>query len=146
MSAAQAVFDAVQALYVADAGAGGLNNSTSAARVPFFDRDKSAANSPNIPKIYVDAHEEEHDPFGGSGGHVAVMINVTFHLYTRRDRGFAEQNAVLARMRTVYKGVAWGVKDSWTMGIGCRKRGFQAASTETELHYVEQYTTIANFN
>ncbi len=146
MSAAQAVFDAVKALYTADTGNGGLNKVGSAAQVKVFSRQFSAARSPDWPRIYVEVTENEGDPFGGASGHVAVMVNVRFHLYTRRDREFVDQDAILARMRTVYKGTAWGTADSWTMGIGCPKGAFQAASTDTELHFVWPFTTIANFN
>jgi hypothetical protein len=63
------------------------------------------------------------------------------HIFTDRDQGFARQAAIAVRLRSKFDEAAQSVTN-WTAGDSMRLRGFQAASSSKELHWVEEYQFV----
>lgn len=147
MDLSEAIFAGLNALYVADSGAGGLANSTGDQYVrqfvqegdPNYDRDGARA----WPAVKVSVVENEDAAFSlSSSDRNNAMIEM--HVFTLRDQGRSKQNAVNDRIRGVYHTSLLATQTGWTQFSPLiRLRGFQAPSSGTEYHYVHQYTVRA---
>jgi len=139
---ATSIFTSLEALYTADTGAGGLNESsdTSQARVrhfvrmgdPNFDADRTF----NWPIVRVEVFAGEMRSF--SNRHADCVIRM--HVYTLRDHGFADQSAVNARIVSVYDGARLATQSPFNFSVMTYQRHFQAASSGTDLHYVQEFS------
>lgn len=129
------LFTSLLAMYTADTGSGGLNATASAAYVRNFDRVQDTnSRSDNWPLVEVEIVEQEGDPFERN----KVQAIVKFHIFTKALTRFADQNAVIARMRTVFHKTTPGNGSAWTFGQMGFRSGVQAPqdATKDELRYI----------
>lgn len=140
MSSQQALFDGAKSLFDADTGVGGLGNVTGSQYVigGFFRRGDPQRTS-NIPSIeFAVAAEVERDSM--PTGRVEAVVE--FHVYTKRDLTFTQQNAIATRMRTVFHGAVPADQNGWKFSPLHRLRGVQAPAGDNLGHYVEQYGAV----
>lgn len=108
--------DAIIAVYTADTGSGGLNNSSANAylRGRMLSDDDSVRARPlvNFPTVLVSVNLQNIDGFA-RGGYVAT---VTMRCLFDRDMAAAKQNAVMSRLYEKYHRVRLTASSSWTFG------------------------------
>lgn len=143
MSTHRAAFDIVNALIVADIGAGGLSIAASDA---FLRGGFSRVGDPQrtFAKPYIDmeiATEREVDAMPNN----RVDMVLRFHVYTDVNTAYrttdvpGSQDAVVARLRAVLHGATGATSGGWIPGVLGRVGGQQAPATDTDAHYVETY-------
>jgi hypothetical protein len=140
---ATSIFTAIEALYSADTGDGGLNESSdsSTAVVRHFIRRGDATHegdrTSNWPAVVVDVMCNEQRSF--SNRHADVLVRI--HVYAERTNlGFTVQSAVNSRIVTLLDGVAMSAQSPFSFSVFTYLRHFQAPTTERELHYVHEFT------
>ena len=138
---ATSIFAAFEALFTADTGSGGLNESTdsSDAKVrhfirrgdPTFELDRTST----WPVVGVESLIGEQRSF--SNRHADVLVRM--HVYVQLDNnGFAILSAVNSRIVAVYDGANMSAQSPFSFSVITYQRHFQAPSTEREFHYVHE--------
>ena len=124
-----------------DTGAGGLANTTGNQYLPGFIRswEVQAIGSPPIPRIVFEVIDDrDESPFAGDSPSCMVRL----HLFTVQDAGGAKEQAILTRMRTVYKGVPLSLQGGFNGGRSNWRRTVRAPVSDTNLnHRVVEITT-----
>lgn len=136
------IFDSLDDMRAADTGSGGLAENTDAedtAVVRHFIR----AGDPNFderthnwPVVKVDILHTELRSF--SNRHADMLVRM--HVFTQRDKGFAGQSAVNARIVTVYDRASPSSQPPFSFSIMSYLRGFIGPTTGNELHYVHEFS------
>lgn len=142
MSTHQAAYDALAALVTADTGATGLNNTASLNHLwGGFTRVGDPERVRVLPFIEFEvAGEREQDAMSTNRADMVVRL----HLFTDRNVMYrttlqGNQNTLVTRMRAVFHGVTPSTSGGWNFNKIYRTSAVQAASSETEGHWVETY-------
>lgn len=141
----EALFLKFKALYTADNAAGGLSATTGNAAVPAFLREweVQTGGHPPIPRLEFEVVDDrDESPFAGD----SPSCRVRLHLYTSRDEmagaGSLREQAILLRMRTVYKRARLSTQGGWIGGQANWIRSPRApAARPNENHRVVEFTT-----
>lgn len=142
---AGSIFAGLTALYTADTGSGGLNETsdTSPAVVRYFirrgDPNFETDRTSNWPLIVVDIFNGESRSF--TNRHADALIRM--HVYTNRDSNtssFTIQDAVNARVQTVFDGANMGNQSPFSFSVITYQRHFQGPASGNELHYIHEFT------
>lgn len=141
----EALFLKFKALYTADSGGSGLNNASSTAYVQHFLRqwEVQSDGHPGIPRIEFEVVDDrDESPFGGD----SPSCRVRLHLFTSNTEmaasGSAREQAVLLRMRTVFRSVKLSSQGGWDGGYTHWIRSPRApAARPNENHRVAELTT-----
>lgn len=130
MSASDAIYDAVAAIVAADTGAGGLSNNGSAQYVQKVERmhDREEVNATQI--VEVEVAETDEKAFGGAR---IVDCAVRLHVFTTRDRGHGDLDAVMNRLRVLTAGATPTV-GSYAVTPIEHLRMFEVSPSERSLH------------
>lgn len=134
MEAETAVYAAVLAFYLADTGAGGLNNTSSAAYVRKFTRegDPRERQTHGWPQVSVSIKSRDNSPFPGAAETKGFFeCIVAFVVEVDRDPGFPKLAAVQNRLRDRFNNAAladlvdadnaartWKFRPCWRMDPG----------------------------
>lgn len=145
MSLERDVYAGIEAIYLADTGSGGLNESASDHRVnpEDFSRhdDPDDRQNGNYPSIRVECDSsEERDAFGVGAGRVFGR----FHVVARRNtNAFATMDRVTYRIRTIYHTVAPADTSDWNFSPIIVTRTSKGPSSATEFKRVVEFTLVA---
>lgn len=146
MTCASDLFTSLETLYTADTGSTGLYNPISPAYVPaFFQSGDSENRGYDKPRIEVEIIDNEGDRFTKD----SMEVLIRYHLFTdqhwRYGTGERNQNAVLARMRTVFHRVALAAQSTWSFSETAFRGVVQApVNLDTgEMHVVVNAVTTA---
>lgn len=146
MSMESQLFSSLKALYTADSGAGGLNNTSSTASVTTFLSDDDGDTEANLdtPRIVVEVMDQTGDTYALGGSFAPFK----FHLfYNRTNEQFeGRMSAVLARVRTVFHRVTPAAGATWTFSPSTIARIVEADSGGKEGHKVIELRTTATKN
>lgn len=154
--AEQACYDAFNAAFLADTGAGGLNNATqvagaytsaayclgNATDVPSrLMRQGDPQRTEDVPRIvWEGTTTEELD----TPANARVQMLVRLHHHTNRETpdGFGSQDPVAIRSRQVFHRGALTASGGWNFSTLVRKRGFQAPPSGKVQHYIVEYAVV----
>lgn len=149
----QAIFDALNAAFVADTGTSGLNKVSmtagayDSANVLIGNVTGGTAalirrGDPKATKL-VPRVEVEVLPTGevDTPDHARAQALARLYLVTNRETpsGFGSQNQVAPRVRSVFHRASLAATGGWTFSTLRRQRGFQLPPTEKEQVYVTEY-------
>lgn len=147
MDLSEAVFTSIDAIRAADTGAGGLNEANGVALVNKMvlrdDANYGEDRADYWPHLMVDVIERSDTTWGTVNSRDTEQVFVRITLRTQRDPGRAKQNAVSARMRTVFDGVIPAAQTGWFFGVLTLERGYQVRATGNVLVYVQEYSIRA---
>lgn len=150
---AAALFTGLSALFTADTGSGGLNESsdTSSARVRHFvrrgDPNYEVDHPGNWPMVVCDINVTEARVFANRRTDAIIRM----HLYAQRDSGTSDltiQNGASGRITELFDGAQMASQvfrqtSTVTFTILNELRNFQAPSSGTQLHHVFEFSVIA---
>lgn len=149
---ASSIFAGLSALYTADTGSGGLNETSGAALVRHFvrrgDPNFEMNTQHNWPMVIVEVFTSESRQFANR----RIESIIRMHLYTDRDANtssFTTQNAVSSRITALYDGTimsqaSFDATHTITYSELNQLRDFQAPATDKELHLVIEFSLISD--
>jgi hypothetical protein len=139
------VYTSVQALYAADTGAGGLNQSGATNQVrsnDFFPNDDPDwYQNKNYPAIMVECSISDEDDAFARG---RAIVPFRLHLFVRRNTGgFSQLSTIASRIRTVFHRSALAAQSDWAFSPPAIRRTFPGPSTPDVMHRVFEFQTVA---
>lgn len=139
------IYSHISGAYQADNGVGGLNYSSPAGDMyirEFWRAGDTRNRNRQWPKVVVSlVAEEERDGVANGGGTPPqyVAMTVQFDVLTKADNRFVNQDAVVARMRTVFhKFTPSATLTDWTFGELVFRSEYQVPTREedNEMRYI----------
>ena len=148
MSFHKAIHDGCLAIYTADTGGTGLNNSASAAYVRFWGRSGDANigedRSPNWPYVESEVVDDSTmDAFGKD----ASTAHVRLHVYTQRDNtqnSGSPMDDVFIRLRAVFNDAVLATSGGWIFTPIAGVRRIKAPHTGSVLHEVMEFRVVGS--
>jgi len=141
-SALSAAWEALEALYAADTGAGGLAETAGDNALHEFLLERGTKRARNTPSVYVEVESLSEDTFGNDASRVLVRM----HLFTdmNRDAELARQWTLADRMTQVFDDADPADDGTTTFNQIRKRREFNAPSQGDQAHLVQEYTMVVS--